>query len=62
MQRAESVNQILSKILRDTISQHPEIAEEVRAELAMAFELMETPDEDAPYITAEVVDVDDAGN
>ena len=62
MQRAESVNQILSKILRDTISQHPEIAELVRDELAMAFELMENPDEDSAYIEAEVVEVNDAGN
>jgi|TARA_R110000824_G_C15196996_1_gene675328 hypothetical protein len=62
MQRAESVNQILSKILRDTISQHPDIAEEVRSELALAFELMESPDENAPYITAEAIEVDDAGN
>ena len=60
MQRAESVNQILSKILRDTISQHPDIAEEVRGELAMAFELMESSEEDRIYINAEVVD--DAGN
>jgi len=54
MQRAESVNQILSKILRDTISKFPEIAEEVRNELAMAFELMENSDED--IVDAEVVE------
>nr|DAT56973.1 MAG TPA: putative RNA polymerase [Caudoviricetes sp.] len=40
MQKAENVNQILSKILRDVISKHPEIAEEVRKELAVAFDIM----------------------
>ena len=30
MQKAENVNQILSKVLRDVISKHPIIAEEVR--------------------------------
>jgi hypothetical protein len=40
MQKAENVNQILSKILRDVISKHPEIAEEVRRELEVAFEIM----------------------
>ena len=54
MQRAESVNQILSKILRETISKFPEIAEEVRNELAMAFELMESPDMDV--VDAEIVE------
>ena len=45
MQRAETVNQILSKILRDTVSNYPDIANEVRAELALAFELMEDMEE-----------------
>lgn len=40
MQRAESVNQVLSKILRDVISKYPDIAEEVRKELEVAFEIM----------------------
>lgn len=40
MQKAESVNQILSKILRDVISKYPEIAEDVRKELQIAFEIM----------------------
>lgn len=40
MQKAENVNQILSKILRDVISKHPTIAEEVRKELEIAFEIM----------------------
>jgi hypothetical protein len=40
MQKAENVNQILSKILRDVISKYPDIAEEVRQELAIAFEIM----------------------
>jgi hypothetical protein len=43
MQKAESVNQILSKILRDVISKYPEIADEVRRELAVAFEIMDDP-------------------
>lgn len=54
MQRAESVNQILSKILRETISKFPEIAEEVRNELALAFELMESSDMDV--VDAEIVE------
>ncbi len=41
MQKAESVNQILSKVLRDVISKHPQIAEEVRRELEIAFEIMD---------------------
>jgi len=40
MQKAENVNQILSKILRDVISKHPTIAEEVRRELEIAFQIM----------------------
>lgn len=44
MQKAENVNQILSKILRDVISKHPEIAEEVRKELSLAFEIMNQED------------------
>lgn len=40
MQKAESVNQILSKILRDVISKYPDIANEVRKELEIAFEIM----------------------
>jgi len=41
MQKAESVNQILSRVLRDVISKHPSIADEVRKELAVAFEIMD---------------------
>jgi len=40
MQKAENVNQILSKILRDVIAKHPAIAEEVRRELEVAFEII----------------------
>jgi len=40
MQKAENVNQILSRILRDVISKHPQIAEEVRKELQIAFDIM----------------------
>lgn len=45
MQKAESVNQILSRILRDVIAKHPQIAEEVRRELAVAFEIMGKDDD-----------------
>lgn len=45
MQKAENVNQILSRILRDVISKHPEIADEVRRELSLAFELMGQEDD-----------------
>lgn len=40
MQKAENVNQILSKVLRDVIANHPEVANEVRKELEIAFEIM----------------------
>ena len=40
MQKAENVNQILSKVLRDVISKHPVIADEVRKELEIAFQIM----------------------
>lgn len=50
MQKAESVNGILSRVLRDVVSNHPQIADEVRKELAIAFEIMnggqEEEDED----------------
>jgi len=65
MQRAESVNQILSKILRDTVSQFPEIASQVRGELALAFELMEASEEfedamdDPNTIDADIVEDDE---
>lgn len=51
MQKAENVNQILSRVLRDVISKFPEVAEEVRKELAIAFEIMEEQ---------EPIDVDEA--
>ena len=41
MQKAENVNQILSRVLRDVISKYPEIADAVRRELAIAFEIMQ---------------------
>jgi hypothetical protein len=47
MQKAENVNQILSRVLRDVISKHPEIADAVRRELAIAFEIMPTEDTDS---------------
>lgn len=62
MQKAENVNQILSRVLRDVISKHPEIADAVRRELAVAFEIMEkeTTDhddiEDADIVSEEETD------
>jgi hypothetical protein len=52
MQKAENVNQILSRVLRDVISKHPEIADAVRRELAIAFEIMEKEEE-------EIIDVEE---
>jgi hypothetical protein len=46
MQKAENVNQILSRVLRDVIAKFPEVAEEVRKELAIAFEIMDEPKEE----------------
>lgn len=58
MQKAENVNQILSRILRDVISRFPEIAEEVRRELSIAFEIMGQEDEypDRTVFDGEVVE------
>jgi hypothetical protein len=53
MQKAENVNQTLSRVLRDVISKYPEIADEVRRELSTAFEIM-TNDDDIE--DAEIVD------
>jgi len=53
MQKAENVNQVLSRVLRDVISKFPEVAEEVRKELAIAFEIM---DEQEPIDVDEVDD------
>lgn len=53
MQKAESVNNILSRVLRDVIAKYPEIADAVRKELAIAFEIDE---EEAP-IDADIVDL-----
>ena len=52
MQKAENVNQILSRVLRDVIAKFPEVAEEVRKELAIAFEIMDEKEEE------EVIDVE----
>ena len=56
MQKAENVNQILSKILRDVISKYPDIANEVRKELEMAFEIMSGK---VTKITEDVIEHDD---
>lgn len=58
MQKAENVNQILSKILRDVISKHPAIAEEVRHELAVAFEIMDASDQ-SENENSEIIDVEE---
>lgn len=56
MQKAENVNQILSKILRDVISKHPDIAEQVRHELAVAFEIMDEQVQEED--DSEIIDVE----
>lgn len=62
MQKAESVNQILSKILRDVISQYPDVAEQVRSELSLAFEIMNGDVADASdpetYVAPDIYDVE----
>lgn len=58
MQKAESVNQILSRVLRDVISKHPEIADAVRQELAIAFEIM---DKEEP-IDVEIIPEEESDN
>lgn len=46
MQKAENVNQMLSRVLRDVISKFPEVADAVRRELSTAFEILEEPVEE----------------
>ena len=41
MQRAESVNNLLSKIIRDVISQYPDVRDKVQRDLADAFEILD---------------------
>jgi predicted transcriptional regulator len=55
MQKAENVNQILSRVLRDVISKFPEVAEEVRKELAIAFEIMEQEEQEVIDVNSEEV-------
>lgn len=59
MQKAENVNQILSKILRDVISKHPSIAEEVRRELEVAFEIMNGESVEIPIKNNNYIDHED---
>ena len=53
MQRAESVNSLLSKIIRDVISQYPEIRDVVQRDLADAFEILDKNiiDAEATYVS-----------
>jgi hypothetical protein len=52
MQKVESVNQMLSNILRDVISECPRCREQARAKLAEAFQLMnEVEHEDAEVVS-----------
>jgi hypothetical protein len=41
MQRAESVNGLLSKIIRDVIAQYPDVRDKVQRDLADAFEILD---------------------
>lgn len=59
MQKAENVNQILSKILRDVIAKHPSIAEEVRRELEVAFEIMNGDSVSVPRVNDNYIDQED---
>jgi predicted transcriptional regulator len=59
MQKAENVNQILSKILRDVIAKHPSIADEVRRELEVAFEIMNGEPASIPVPNKDYIDQDD---
>lgn len=56
MQKAESVNGILSRVLRDVISNHPQIADEVRKELTIAFEIMNGGEEEV--VDDDIIDAD----
>lgn len=56
MQKAENVNAILSGILRDVIANHPQIADQVRKELAIAFQIMEKEEE---FTRTDVIVIDD---
>lgn len=58
MQKAESVNNILSRVLRDVISKFPEVADEVRKELAIAFDIM---DEEEP-IDVDLISEEESGD
>jgi predicted transcriptional regulator len=55
MQKAENVNQMLSRVLRDVISKFPEVADAVRRELSTAFEILDEPTEE--IIDAEFTEV-----
>lgn len=53
MQRAESVNQTLSKVIREVVSECPRCSEMSRMQLAEAFEIMKESDiEDAEVVDA----------
>ena len=62
MQRAESVNNLLSKIIRDVISQYPEIRDKVQRDLADAFEILDQNiiEAEATYVNEEQNNIIDA--
>ena len=62
MQRAESVNNLLSKIIRDVISQYPEIRDKVQRDLADAFEILDKTiiEAEATYVNEEQNNIIDA--
>ena len=62
MQRAESVNNLLSKIIRDVISQYPDIRDKVQRDLADAFEILDQNviEIEATYVSEEQNNVVDA--
>lgn len=55
MQKVESVNQMLSNILRDVIAECPRCREQARARLAEAFQLMNDVEDDEDIEKADVV-------
>ena len=57
MQRAESVNNLLSKIIRDVISQYPEIRDKVQRDLADAFEILDQNTIEIEAVEIETVEI-----
>lgn len=59
-QRAETVNQIISKVIRDIVSECPNCRDKARVQLREAFAMMEEEGFDGPEEAAEHLDFQDA--